>query len=95
MVTQPTRPQLLLSSPRLFQQPDLENPRAEGDGRSDADQCSDMKADVATIGPEATLKARRCRRTNTARSFVAISIARTQHSSVNQVGNARISCRAG
>src|SRR5271165_4897561 len=34
--------------------------RAEGDGRSDANQCCDMKADLATIGPEATLKARRC-----------------------------------
>jgi len=33
--------------------------RAEGDGRSDANQCC-MKADLATIGPEATLKARRC-----------------------------------
>ena len=32
--------------------------RAEGDGRSDANQCCDMKADLATIGPEATLKAR-------------------------------------
>ena len=30
--------------------------RAEGDGRSDANQCCDMKADLATIGPEATLK---------------------------------------
>src|SRR5271166_3345978 len=34
--------------------------RAEGDGRSDANQCCDMKADLGTIGPEATLKARRC-----------------------------------
>ena len=34
--------------------------RAEGDGRSAANQCCDMKADLATIGPEATLKARRC-----------------------------------
>ena len=34
--------------------------RAEGDGRSDTNQCCDMKADLATIGPEATLKARRC-----------------------------------
>src|SRR5271165_2143088 len=34
--------------------------RAEGDGRSDAYQCCDMKADLATIGPEATLKAHRC-----------------------------------
>ena len=34
--------------------------RAEGDGRSDANQCCDMKADLATIGPEATLKRRRC-----------------------------------
>ena len=34
--------------------------RAEGDGRSDANQCCDMKADLATIGPEATLKARWC-----------------------------------
>src|SRR5271166_6458191 len=33
---------------------------AEGDGRSAANQCCDMKADLATIGPEATLKARRC-----------------------------------
>ena len=30
--------------------------RAEGDGRSAANQCCDMKADLATIGPEATLK---------------------------------------
>ena len=37
--------------------------RAEGDGRSAANQCCDMRADLATIGPEATLKARRCRRT--------------------------------
>ena len=29
---------------------------AEGDGRSAANQCCDMKADLATIGPEATLK---------------------------------------
>src|SRR5271157_6088046 len=34
--------------------------RAEGDGRSDMNQCCDMKADLGTIGPEATLKARRC-----------------------------------
>ena len=34
--------------------------RAEGDGRSAANQCCDMKADLATIGPEATLKARWC-----------------------------------
>ena len=34
--------------------------RAEGDGRSAANQCCDMKADLGTIGPEATLKARRC-----------------------------------
>src|SRR5271166_6399733 len=38
--------------------------RAEGDGRSAANQCCDMKADLATIGPEATLKARRCRQTD-------------------------------
>jgi len=34
--------------------------RAEGDGRSAANQCCDMKADLATIGPEATLRAPRC-----------------------------------
>ena len=34
--------------------------RAEGNGRSAANQCCDMKADLATIGTEATLKARRC-----------------------------------
>ena len=34
--------------------------RAEGDGRSAANQCCDMRADLATIGPETTLKARRC-----------------------------------
>ena len=30
--------------------------RAEGDDRSAANQCCDMRADLATIGPEATLK---------------------------------------
>jgi hypothetical protein len=34
--------------------------RTEGDGRSPGNQCCNMKADLATIGPEATLKARRC-----------------------------------
>ena len=38
--------------------------RAEGDGRSAANQCCDMKADLATIGPEATLKAQLVCRTD-------------------------------
>jgi hypothetical protein len=33
--------------------------RTDGDGRSAANQCCNMKSDLATIGPEATLKARR------------------------------------
>jgi hypothetical protein len=38
--------------------------RTEGDGRSDTNRRWSMKADLDTIGPEATLKARRCRRTD-------------------------------
>ena len=51
--------------------------RAEGDGRSDANQCCDMKADLATIGPEATLKARRCVGPTQARGKKAHSLGHT------------------
>src|SRR5262249_51505746 len=35
----------------------------------------------------------RCRRTDARKTMVPVSIARTQHTSLSQVGNARISCR--
>ena len=39
---------------------------AEGDGRLDTNKSWSMKADLITTGPETTLKALRCRRTDAA-----------------------------
>ncbi len=65
--------------------------RAEGDGRSDANQCCDMRADLATIGPEATLKARRCVGPTRARSYLLDGNRRNRRRRIPTDGRRRFS----